>query len=107
MEIEFDPSKVSYAQLLKVFWESHDPTSGDRQGPDVGTQYRSAIFTFDAGQKKEAEASKAAAQAQLRDPITTEIAPIGKFWIAESYNQQWDERHGARSCPIPHRPRHK
>ena len=105
--VEFDPAKVSYAQLLRYFWDTHDPTTGDREGPDVGTQYRSAIFTFNAEQQKEALASRDAEQKQLRDPITTEIAPIGKFWIAEDYHQQWDEKHGTRSCPIPHRPRHK
>jgi len=105
--VEFDPAKVSYAQLLHFFWESHNPTSGDRQGPDVGTQYRSAIFTFNPAQQKEALASRAAEQALLHDPITTEVAPIGKFWIAEDYHQQWDEKHGARSCPVPHRARRK
>jgi peptide-methionine (S)-S-oxide reductase len=105
--VEFDPSKISYPQLLKAFWASHDPTSGDRQGPDVGTQYRSAIFTFNPEQQKQALASREVEQANLRDPVTTEIAPIGKFWIAEAYHQQWDERHGTRSCPVPHRARHK
>jgi len=105
--VEFDPAKVTYAKLLDFFWESHNPTSGDRQGPDVGTQYRSAIFTFNAAQQKQALASRDAAQAKLHDPITTEIAPIGKFWIAEDYHQQWDEKHGARSCPVPHRARRK
>lgn len=105
--IEFDPAKVSYEQLLAVFWETHDPTSGNQQGPDVGTQYRSAIFTFDAAQQKAALASRDAEQKKLDAKITTEIAPAGPFWIAEDYHQQWDEKHGARSCPIPHRPHHK
>lgn len=105
--VEFDPAKVTYAQLLKDFWGSHDPTAGNRQGPDVGTQYRSAIFTLDAEQQKEALASRSAEQKRLADPITTEIAPAGPFWIAEGYHQQWDEKHGSRSCPIPHRPRMK
>ncbi len=103
--VEFDPAKVSYAELLKVFWETHDPTSGDRQGPDSGHQYRSAIFTFGPDQQAAAVASRDAEQAKLRDRITTEIAPIGPFWIAEDYHQQWDEKHGYRSCPAPHRPR--
>ncbi len=102
--IEFDPARVSYGELLKVFWESHDPTSGDRQGPDAGHQYRSAIFTFGPEQQAAALASRDAEQARLRDRITTEIAPIGRFWIAEDYHQQWDEKHGYRSCPVPHRP---
>ena len=103
--VEFDPAKVSYAQLLHFFWETHDPTSGNAQGPDRGTQYRSAIFTFGAEQQKEAAASREVAQKGLRDPITTEIAPAGPFWIAETYHQQWDERHGSLSCPLPHRAR--
>ncbi len=103
--VEFDPAKVSYADLLDVFWETHDPTSGDRQGPDVGPQYRSAIFTFGPEQQAAALASRDREQATLRDRITTEIAPIGRFWIAEDYHQQWDEKHGYRSCPAPHRPR--
>jgi peptide-methionine (S)-S-oxide reductase len=103
--VEFDPAKVSYAQLLHFFWETHDPTSGNAQGPDRGTQYRSAIFTFGAEQQKEAAASREEAQKGLGDPITTEIAPAGPFWIAEAYHQQWDERHGSLSCPLPHRAR--
>jgi peptide-methionine (S)-S-oxide reductase len=103
--VEFDPAKVSYADLLKVFWETHDPTSGDRQGPDRGHQYRSAIFTFGPAQQAAALAARDAEQKKLRDRITTEIAPVGPFWIAEDYHQQWDEKHGYRSCPLPHRPR--
>jgi peptide-methionine (S)-S-oxide reductase len=105
--VEFDPAQVSYSDLLKVFWETHDPTSGDRQGPDRGHQYRSAIFTFGPQQQAAAAASRGAEQARLRDRITTEIAPIGPFWIAEEYHQQWDEKHGYRSCPAPHRPHEK
>ncbi|BDG02413.1 peptide-methionine (S)-S-oxide reductase MsrA [Anaeromyxobacter oryzae] len=103
--VEFDPAQVTYAELLRVFWETHDSTSGDRQGPDRGHQYRSAIFTFGPEQQAAALASRDAEQARLADRITTEIAPAGPFWIAESYHQQWDERHGYRSCPAPHRPR--
>ncbi|HET9751981.1 MAG TPA: peptide-methionine (S)-S-oxide reductase MsrA [Myxococcales bacterium] len=105
--VEFDPAQVSYGKLLRFFWETHDPTSGDAQGPDHGTQYRSAIFTFGPEQQKEALASREEAQKELRDPITTEIAPAGPFWIAEGYHQQWDEKHGALSCPMPHRARAK
>jgi peptide-methionine (S)-S-oxide reductase len=105
--VEFDPAQVSYADLLKVFWETHDPTTGDRQGPDRGRQYRSAIFTFGPEQQAAALAAREAEQAKLRDRITTEIAPIGPFWLAEDYHQQWDEKHGYRSCPAPHRPREK
>ena len=105
--VEFDPALVSYQQLLAFFWATHDPTSGDAQGPDHGTQYRSAIFTFGPDQLSAALASRAEEQKRLADPITTEIAPAGPFWIAEDYHQQWDEKHGALSCPVPHRPRSK
>ncbi len=103
--VEFDPAQVTYAKLLAFSWESHDPTSGNAQGPDHGTQYRSGIFTFGPEQQREALASRDEVQKRLRDPITTEIAPAARFWIAESYHQQWDERHGALSCPLPHRAR--
>ena len=105
--VEFDPSQVSHAELLKFFWETHDPTSGDRQGPDRGDQYRSAIFTFGPEQLAAALASRADRQNALADRITTEIAAAGPFWVAEDYHQQWDEKHGALSCPTPHRPREK
>ncbi|HET9058454.1 MAG TPA: peptide-methionine (S)-S-oxide reductase MsrA [Acidimicrobiales bacterium] len=91
--VVFDPTEVTYEQLLKVFWESHDPTQGMRQGNDVGTQYRSAIFTFDGAQLEAAQSSKKEYQAVLRDAgyphITTEIAPAGQFWFAEDYHQQY------------------
>ena len=103
--VEFDPARVSYAELLAFFWSTHDPTSGDRQGPDRGTQYRSAVFTFGPEQQEAALASREAEQRHLADRITTEIAPAGPFWVAEDYHQQWDEKHGALSCPLPHRPR--
>jgi peptide-methionine (S)-S-oxide reductase len=103
--VEFDQAKVSYGELLEVFWGTHDPTSGDRQGPDRGHQYRSAIFTLGPEQQAAARASRDAQQARLADRITTEIAPAGPFWLAEASHQQWDERHGYRSCPLPHRPR--
>lgn len=105
--VEFDPARVAYAQLLHFFWETHDPTSGNAQGPDRGTQYRSAIYTFGPEQQKQALAARDQAQQGLRDRITTEIAPAGPFWIAESYHQQWDEKHGALSCPLPHRAHNK
>ncbi|HET7823734.1 MAG TPA: peptide-methionine (S)-S-oxide reductase MsrA [Anaeromyxobacter sp.] len=105
--VEFDPSKVSYAELLAFFWRTHDPTSGDRQGPDVGSQYRSAVFTFGPEQQTAALASRDEAQKRLQDRITTQIAPAGPFWLAEEYHQQWDERHGYLSCPAPHRARER
>jgi peptide-methionine (S)-S-oxide reductase len=91
--VVFDPAKVSYDQLLKVFWEAHDPTQGMRQGNDVGTQYRSAIYTFTPAQRAAAEASKAMFQARLRDAgygdITTEIDDAPPFYYAEDYHQQY------------------
>jgi peptide-methionine (S)-S-oxide reductase len=105
--VEFDPERVTYQQLLDFFWTTHDPTSGDRQGPDVGDSYRSAIFTFGDEQLRAALASRDEVQKRLVDRITTQIAPAGKFWIAEDYHQQWDEKHGSLSCPLPHQPRMK
>ncbi|MEY2454045.1 MAG: peptide-methionine (S)-S-oxide reductase [Acidimicrobiaceae bacterium] len=91
--VVYDPAKVSYDQLLKVFWESHDPTQGMRQGNDVGTQYRSAIYTFTPEQRAAAEASKTMFEARLRDAgygeITTEIADTPAFYYAEDYHQQY------------------
>ncbi len=100
--VEFDPKKVTYAKLLSTFWDTHDPTTLDRQGPDVGDQYRSAIWTFSAGQAAEARTSMAAEQKHYDRPITTAIAPIGVFWKAEGYHQQYDEKTGRHSCPLPH-----
>ena len=91
--VVYDPAKVTYEQLLKVFWEEHDPTQGMRQGNDVGTQYRSVIYTFDAQQRAAAEASRAMYAARLRDSgygdITTDIADAGTFYYAEEYHQQY------------------
>ena len=101
--VEFDPKKVSYEGLLRTFWESHDPTTPNRQGPDIGDQYRSAIFTFSPEQAAIARKSLSQEQAHHKDKITTEIAPIGRFWKAEAYHQQFDERTGRHSCPIPRR----
>jgi peptide-methionine (S)-S-oxide reductase len=91
--VVFDPSRVSYGDLLRVFWENHDPTQGMRQGADVGTQYRSAIYTFDDGQAEAARASRDAYQERLAERrfgrITTEIAPAPSFHYAEDYHQQY------------------
>jgi len=91
--VVFEPARLGYRELLKLFWESHDPTQGMRQGNDVGTQYRSAIYTYDADQHAAAEASRTAYQERLRaagyDPITTEIAPAPPFYYAEEYHQQY------------------
>jgi peptide-methionine (S)-S-oxide reductase len=91
--VVFDPKVTSYEMLLKTFWENHDPTQGMRQGNDVGTQYRSGIYTFDAEQHAAAEASKATYAAALKGrglgAITTEIAAAGEFYFAEDYHQQY------------------
>jgi peptide-methionine (S)-S-oxide reductase len=102
VEVEFDPAKVSYLQLLAVFWKSHDPTTANRQGPDVGTQYRSAIYYHDAEQEEEARASKAELEKErvFKRAIVTEIQPAGEFYRAEDYHQQYFEKQGIRSCHI-------
>lgn len=94
VQVEFDPSIVSYDQLLEVFWAMHDPTQQDRQGPDVGSQYRSAIFTHSPEQQAAAEASRDRAQAGFERPIATEIAEIGAFYAAEDYHQRYYEQTG-------------
>ena len=102
--VVFDPKKVGYGQLLKVFWESHDPTQGMRQGNDVGTQYRSAIYTTTPAQAREAEASKAEYEPLLKaagyDGVTTEIVPAGPFYYAEPYHQQYLEANPSGYCGI-------
>ena len=102
VEVEFDPEQVSYLELLAVFWKSHDPTTVNRQGPDVGTQYRSAIFYHDAQQEEEARASKSVLEKDyvFKKPIVTEIVPAGEFYRAEEYHQQYFEKTGDRACYI-------
>jgi peptide-methionine (S)-S-oxide reductase len=103
VQLEFDPAVVSYEQLLDVFWKSHDPTQRNRQGPDVGTQYRSAIFFHSPEQKVAAEASKRRLQesGKHKRPIATEIVPASTFYRAEEYHQQYLEKRGAASCNLP------
>ncbi|HEU6448661.1 MAG TPA: peptide-methionine (S)-S-oxide reductase MsrA [Verrucomicrobiae bacterium] len=99
--IEFDPAKISYAQLLEVFWQAHDPTTLNRQGADEGTQYRSIILYCNDQQKAEAEKSKAEAQKNFHHPIVTEIVPLKKFYPAEDYHQQYyDENSQAPYCQV-------
>jgi len=102
VEVEFNPAEVSYLQLLSAFWKSHDPTTLNRQGPDVGTQYRSAIFFHDAEQEAEARDSKAVLEKQgvFKRPIVTQILPAAPFYRAEEYHQQYFEKQGIRSCHI-------
>jgi peptide-methionine (S)-S-oxide reductase len=102
--VVFDPAKVSYQALLKTFWENHDPTQGMRQGNDVGTQYRSAIYTLDDAQRRAAKESKAAygkaLVASRYGAITTEIAPAGPFYFAEDYHQQYLAKNPAGYCGL-------
>ena len=102
--VVFDPAKVSYEQLLKLFWESHNPTQGMRQGNDVGTQYRSAIYTTDAAQLAAVDASRALYQQQLAaagfGEITTEVAPLAEFYYAEPYHQQYLAKNPDGYCGI-------
>jgi peptide-methionine (S)-S-oxide reductase len=102
--VVYDPRVVTYADLLKVFWENHDPTQGMRQGNDLGTQYRSGIYVAGDAQAEAAEASKEAYQQALADkgygPITTEIAPAGPFYFAEDYHQQYLAKNPAGYCGI-------
>ncbi|MGA2613316.1 MAG: peptide-methionine (S)-S-oxide reductase MsrA [Spirochaetia bacterium] len=93
VQVEFDPQLISYEELLDVFWQAHDPTTPNRQGADIGTQYRSIILTADDQQKKAAEASKKKAQKNRHDPIVTEIRPLEAFWKAEDYHQNYYNSH--------------
>jgi peptide-methionine (S)-S-oxide reductase len=102
VRVEFDPSEISYDQLLDVFWKNHDPTTLNRQGPDHGTQYRSAIFYHSPAQQQAAEASKErmSKSGKFRRPIVTEITPASTFYKAEDYHQQYLEKRGLASCHI-------
>src|SRR5579863_9656752 len=98
--VEFDPSRVPYEQLLRVFFKIHDPTEVDRQGPDVGDQYRSAIFTFNDEQAAAAKAAKQAQEKASGERFATQIKPVTPFYRAEDYHQQYAERTGSHGCPI-------
>jgi peptide-methionine (S)-S-oxide reductase len=102
VQVEYDPAQVSYDDLLSIFWENHDPTTLNRQGPDVGTQYRSVIFYHTPQQKAAAAASKErlANSGKYRRPIVTEILPASTFWKAEDYHQQYLEKRGLSTCRI-------
>jgi peptide-methionine (S)-S-oxide reductase len=103
VEVEFDPREVSYLELLATFWKIHDPTTLNRQGPDFGTQYRSAIYFHDAGQEAAARESKATLEKAgvFKRPIVTQIEPASAFYRAEEYHQQYFEKQGIRSCHVP------
>lgn len=100
VEVVYDPDQLSYQELLSRFWSLHDPTQVDRQGPDVGRQYRSAIFTADPEQAAAAQVSRAHLQARLGRPVATVIEPAMAFWPAEDYHQQYLEKRGLASCHL-------
>ena len=102
VEVEFDPSRISYDQLLNLFWSNHNPTTLNRQGPDIGTQYRSVIFYHSAEQQAEAQASKEALQnsGRFNRPIVTQIEPAPKFWPAEDYHQRYLQKRGRSHCAV-------
>ncbi len=92
VEIEYDPAVITYREVVDFFWKAHDPTTLNRQGADVGTQYRSVIFTNNETEREIAEASKAAAQPSFKSPIVTEIGPLDRFYLAEGYHQDFYDR---------------
>ena len=102
VQIEYDPEKVSYEELLDVFWKCHDPTTLNRQGPDIGTQYRSAIFFHTPEQEETANASMqiVAENGFRKDPIVTQIYAAKPFYRAEEYHQRYYEKHGINYCPV-------
>ena len=100
VQVEFDPDEVSYDQLLDVFWDVHDPTQVNRQGPDVGSNYRSVIFFHSPEQEEKALESKARAQPRFGRAIATEISPASDFWRAEEYHQQYLVKRGLATCRI-------
>ncbi len=102
VRVEYDPERITYGQLLDAFFTMHDPTTRNRQGPDIGSQYRSAIFTLDAEQKEQATAARQRVDASgaYKRPVVTEIVDAGPFWRAEDYHQRYFEKHGQVGCPI-------
>lgn len=100
--VEYDPEKVSYDKLLDVFWQIHDPTQVDQQGPDHGSQYRSVIFYYTPEQKEAALVSKEKLEksGKFKKPIATQIEPAGEFYKAEEYHQHYYEKHGVAGCPV-------
>jgi peptide-methionine (S)-S-oxide reductase len=98
VEVTYDPEQVPYEQLLTIFWLEHDPTQLNRQGPDVGSQYRSVVFVHDEEQRAAAEASREAVQARFTRPVVTQIEDAPPFWEAEDYHQQYLEKRGLASC---------
>lgn len=103
-KVEFDLEKISYADILRQFFRMHDPTQLNRQGPDVGDSYRTAIFYFDDAQRETAEKVKAEQQAKFDKPIVTEITKAGPFYEAEDYHQKFFEKTGRGACHVPYAP---
>lgn len=103
VQVTFDPARITYDRLLDVFFTAHDPTQRDRQGPDVGRQYRSAVFTHSEAQRIAAEAAKERwnTSGRWKRPIVTEITPAGPFWRAEEHHQRYLEKRGLASCHVP------
>ena len=102
VEVEYDPARVSYDQLLDIFWNNHNPTTLNRQGPDVGSQYRSAIFFHTPEQQAAARASKERLEksGRFNRPVVTEITPASRFWRAEEYHQKYFEKRGGGACHV-------
>ncbi len=100
VQVEYDPAQIAYEDLLNVFWKCHDPTTLNRQGPDVGAQYRSAVFFHTPEQEAAAKVSKEKAQDRFKRPIVTEITPASAFYRAEEYHQQYLEKRGQASCHL-------
>jgi len=98
--VTYNPEKISYEELLEAFWRHHDPTTPNRQGPDIGTQYRSAVFFHDAEQERLAHESLSRAQERFRRPIVTSVVPATTFWPAEAYHQNYVERTGHGACHV-------
>jgi len=103
VEVTYDPEDVSYEQLLKIFWGLHDPTTLNRQGPDIGTQYRSGVYYHNKEQQEKATSlkTKLDTSGHFKHPIVTEIEPAKTFWRAEEYHQKYFQRRGLPSCHIP------
>ena len=102
VQVEFDPKQVTYEELLEVFWNNHNPTTLNRQGPDVGTQYRSVIFYHSDEQQQAAEASKKQLDqsGKWKDPVVTQIVPASTFWRAEEYHQRYLQKRGLNACHL-------
>jgi peptide-methionine (S)-S-oxide reductase len=100
VEVTYDPARIGYAQLLEAFWQIHDPTQLNRQGPDVGDQYRSAIFTHGADQERAAIESRDRQQKNYTRPIVTELVAAPRFWPAEEYHQRYFEKNGGAACHV-------